>query len=201
MLRYYHLAKWQLTSPTGLLALRRNALLQEEAYLETLLLGMNQPRDLSEVDEAGCQELRDTRVTYPTTVLKDASSNSVVLPLTLGGFYDRIDDLLEMAHSLEAQIRMLQRRGTYVDVGPLMDFFRTPPDKREGIDIVSFCPPNCFLLKLQSHVDVNKALAWRHQAQRVNSHTSDGSGGEPGMSLEDAGKPAKRSFFSKVMGR
>ena len=201
--RYYQLALWQATSPAGLLNHRRTELVRERANLHEILQGLKCPLDPEEVramEEAEAGKLCRTSLTFGADTLERFQGTPWLVPLTLRDCYDRLNEITALVRGLSAQIQQAQRKGTYWDCGPLIEYFKTPYGRRGEIDLMAIAPP--FLLKLQPYIDVSIAEIWRDHAQRIISQShADGAaaaGGDPGA-VGEGGK--KRGLLGRVMKR
>ena len=202
--RIYHLALWQLKAPAGLMNHRRTELIKERVALHEMLKGYAKPLDPEDVrampDEAERETLYNTSLVYGLETLQRFTSSSWMVPLTFRDAYERLNEITALIRSLTAQIQDAQRKGQYVDCGPIIEYFRTPLKDRGDIDLMAVAPP--FLLKLQVYVDISIAGAWRHQAQRITSQTADGDQSfAPGQEDAPQQPNKKRSLFGRFGGK
>ena len=200
--RYYQLALWQVTSPAGLLNHRRTELVRERTNLHEVLQGLKCPLDPEDVrameaDEA--EKLYRTSLTYGSDTLARFQGTPWLVPLTLRDCYDRLNEITALVRGLSAQIQQAQRKGTYWDCGPLIDYFTTPYTKRGEIDLMAIAPP--FLLKLQPYIDVSIADVWREHAQRIISQSNADGAASMGVAGGEAEGGKKRGLLGRVMKR
>lgn len=141
--RYYQLALWQITSPAGLLNHRRTELVRERTNLHEILQGLKCPLDPDDVrvmDPDEAEKLCRTPLAFGEDSLARFQGTPWLVPLTLRDCYDRLNEITAQVRGLSAQIQQAQRQGTYWDCGPLIEYFRTPYDKRGEIDLMAIAP-------------------------------------------------------------
>ncbi len=201
--RYYQLALWQVTSPAGLLNHRRTELVRERANLHEILQGLKcplEPDDVRAMEEEEAEQLYRTSLTFGADTLGRFQGTPWLVPLTLRDCYDRLNEITALVRGLSAQIQQAQRKGTYWDCGPLIEYFKTPYAKRGEIDLMAIAPP--FLLKLQPYIDVSIADVWRDHAQRIIAQSyADGSAATGAGPEGDGQGSKKRSLLGRVMKR
>ena len=199
--RYYHHTQWQIRSVSSMLNYFRVELLKEKAWLEALLLGLNQPNNPAEVAamaEGTRTELLATGISYSANILKqdDARPLTAIIPVTLGEAYERITDITSQVQSLALRIRRAQAKGIYYDVGPLLAYWKTPYHERGDLDPT--LGPG-FMVRLNDIIDISSAEVWRRQARGIISQTAGDSIGQEKYDQGGEEAPKKRSMLGRLI--
>ena len=200
--RYYHHTQWQIRSQSSMLNHRRMALLKEKAWIESMLLGFQKTIDTAEVaamEQRPRTALRETALSYSASTLKADEHRPItaIIPVTLGEAYDRLTEIMMLVQSLALRIRRAQERDIYYDVGPLLDYWQTPYERRGDLD-PTLGP--AFMVRLNDIVDISSAHIWRHQAQRINSQSADGDENQAQGADAEESQP-KRSMLGRILRR
>ena len=136
--KYYKLAQWQITSEAGQLNYRRIALLDERTAIHAILTASELPLERSAAKHPQRRRRRRDDPDLLETVFSfDQSEYEGILmvPLTAKVAYSRVEWITQEIRRLTAIINDAIRRRHYFDCGPLIEYFKTPADKRGNIDL------------------------------------------------------------------